>query len=142
MQRKALLCLNRRLEAETLNQPVLVIERTKLFQYLKQFRGRLEVPDPEQLLLERSEEAFDTAVAFRFSYECRLRLNPLEDEFALEVVAHELSAMITGESKFFSSTSLESSEVLMDTLAEGFQDLEARGSLDGMNDHTLDRRRG
>ena len=31
LQGKALSCLNRGLEAETLNQPVLVVERAKLF---------------------------------------------------------------------------------------------------------------
>ena len=80
-------CLNRRLEAETLNQPMLVVESAKLFQCSNQFRDRLEVPDPQQLLLERSEEAFDTAIAFRFANECRGRLDSQEGEFVLEVGA-------------------------------------------------------
>ena len=73
-------CLNRRLEAETLNQPVLVVERAKLFQRPNQFRYRLEVPGPQQLLLEGSEEAFDTAIAFRLANECGRRLDSQEGE--------------------------------------------------------------
>ena len=47
--------------------------------------------------------------------------------------------MIVPESESFGSAWLESSEVLMDALAEGFESLEARGTLDGMNAHTLGR---
>ena len=68
---KALAGLNRRLEAKTLNQPMLVVESAKCFQCPHQFRYRLEVPDPQQLLLERPEGAFDTAIAFRLANECR-----------------------------------------------------------------------
>ena len=132
-------CLNRRLEAETFNQPVLVVENAKFFQTSNQFRYRLEVPDPQQLLLERSEEAFDTAVAFRLANKRRRRLDPQEGEFVLEVVAHELRTVIVPESESFGGAPAEAAEVLTDTLAEGFESLEARGTLDGMNAHTLGR---
>ena len=130
---------NRRLEAETLNQPVLVVENAKFFQTSNQFRYRLEVPDPQQLLLERSEEAFDTAVAFRLANKRRRRLDPQEGEFVLEVVAHELRTVIVPESESFGAAPAEAAEVLTDTLAEGFESLEAGGTLDGMNAHTLGR---
>ena len=126
-------CLNRRLEAETLNQPVLVVESAKLLQFPDQFRYGLEVPGPQQLLLEGPEETFNTAVAFRLANECRRRLDPQEGELVLEVVAHELRAMIVAELEPLGGAGLEPSEVLMDALAEGFQGLEARGPLDGMN---------
>ena len=103
MQGKALSCLNRRLEAQTLNQPVLVVESAKLFQCPNQFRDRLEVPDPQQLLLEGPEEAFNTAIAFRLANECRRRLDPQEGEFVLQVVAHELGGVIMPESESFGS---------------------------------------
>ena len=139
MQCKALARLNRRLEAKTLNQPVLVVESAKFFQSPNQFRYRLEVPDPQQLLLERPEEAFDTAIAFRLANKRRRRFDSQEGEFVLEVVAHELRTVIVPESESFGGGGLESSEVLTDTLAEGFESLEARGTLDGMNTHTLGR---
>ena len=91
------------------------------------------------MLLERPEEAFDTAVSVRLANECRRRLDPQEGEFVLEVVAHELRGMIVPESESFGGACLESSEVLMDALAEGFESLEARRSLGGMNAHTLGR---
>ena len=130
---------NRRLEAETLNQPVLVVENAKFFQCPNQFRYRLEVPDPQQLLLERPEEAFDTAVAFRLANKRRRRLDSQEGEFVLEVVAHELRTVIVPESESFGAADPEAAEVLTDTLAEGFESLEAGGTLDGMNAHTLGR---
>ena len=58
--------LNRRQKAKTLNQPGLVVESAEIFEGCDQFRDRLEVADPEQLLLERFEEAFDTTVALQF----------------------------------------------------------------------------
>ena len=139
MQGKALSCPNRRLESQSLNQPVLVVESAKLFQCPDQFRYRLEVPGPQQLLLERPEETFNTAIAFRFASECRRRLNPQEGKFVLQVVAHELRTVIVPELEPLGGAGPEPSEVLTDALAEGFQRLEARGSLDGMNAHTLGR---
>ena len=129
--------LNRRLEAKTLNQPVLVVESAKFFQGPNQFRYRLKGPDPQQLLLERPEEAFDTAVAFRLANKRRRRLDSQEGEFVLEVIAHELRTVIVPESESFGGAAPEAAEVLTDTLAEGFESLEARGTLDGMNAHTL-----
>ena len=42
-------------------------------------------------------------------------------------------------SESFCDAAPEAAEVLTDTLAEGFEGLEARGTLDGMNAHTLGR---
>ena len=112
--------LNRRLEAKTLNQPMLVVESAKFFQGPNQFRYRLKGPDSQQLLFERPEEAFDTAIAFRLANECRRRLNPQEGEFVLEVIAHELGTVIVPESESFGGAAPEAAEVLTDTLAEGF----------------------
>ena len=72
--------LNRRQKAKTLNQPGLVVESAEVFEGCDQFRDRLEVADPEQLLLERFEEAFDTTVALRFADERRRRLDAQETE--------------------------------------------------------------
>ena len=131
--------MNRRVETETLDQPVLVVESTEVLESLHQFRDRLEVPGPEQLLLERFEEAFDTALAFGLANERRRRFHAQETDLILEVVAHELRAVIVPESKSSGGVSLEASEVFMDALPEWLHGLEARRSLDGMNAHTLGR---
>ena len=47
--------------------------------------------------------------------------------------------MIVPESESFGGAATEAAEVLTDTLAEGFESLEAGGTLDGMNAHTLGR---
>ena len=62
-----------------------------------------------------------------------------EGELVLEVVAHELRTVIVPELEPLGGAGLKPSEVLTDALAEGFQRFEARGSLDGMNAHTLGR---
>ncbi len=118
---------------------MLVVESTKFFQSPHQFRYRLKVPDPQQLLLERPEEAFDTTIAFRLANECRRRLDSQKGEFVLEVIAHELRTVIVTESEPFGGAAPEAAEVLTDALAEGFESLEARGTLNGMNAHTLGR---
>ena len=91
---------------------MLVVESAKFFQSPNQFRYRLEVTDPQQLLLERPEEAFNTAVAFRFANKRRRRLNPQEGEFVLEVIAHELRTVIVPESESFGGAAPEAAEVL------------------------------
>ena len=47
--------------------------------------------------------------------------------------------MIVAKLEPLGGTGLKPSEVVMDALAEGLQGLEAGGSLDGMNAHTLGR---
>ena len=42
----------------------MVLEHSEFLQCRGQFLDGPEVPDPEQLLLERPEEAFDTSIAF------------------------------------------------------------------------------
>ena len=56
----------RRLKAKALDQPAMVIESAELTKRLNQFQYGTEGMHPEQLFLQNFEEAFDTAVAFRF----------------------------------------------------------------------------
>ena len=74
-----------------------VVERTEVFEGRDQIRDRLEVVDPEQLFLERSEETFDTTVAFQLADEGRRGFDAHETDLVLEVVAHELRAVIMSE---------------------------------------------
>ena len=126
-------CLNRRLESQWLYQPVPVVESVKLLQCPDQFWYGLEVPGPQQLLLERPEESFNKAVPFRLANECLRRLDPQEGELILEVVTHELRGMIVPALESLGGHWLEPSEMLMEALAEGCQGLEAGGPLEGMN---------
>ena len=45
---------------------MLIIESAKVLKSSNQFRNRAKVTHPEQLLFQGLEEAFDTAIAFRF----------------------------------------------------------------------------
>jgi hypothetical protein len=52
------------------------------------------VPHPEKVLLEGAEEAFNTAVAFGLADKGRRGLHAEKADLALEVVAHELGAVV------------------------------------------------
>ena len=71
--------------------------------------------NPEQLFLERFEEAFDTSVALRFADEGRRRLDAQARDFVLEILAHELGAVIMSELESLGGTGLEAAEVFVDT---------------------------
>ena len=82
---------------------------------------------------------FNVAVAFGFTDKGGRRLDPEEPNLVLKVVAHELRSVIVPESEF--GGGVEVAEV-GGTLADGFQGLEVRRSLDGLNVHPLDRANG
>ena len=89
--------------------------------------------DPEQLLLERFEEAFDTTVALRFAADGRRRLDAQETDLVLEVVAHELGAGIMSELESLGGTGLEAAEVFVDTWMDRFEGFKARRVFHVMN---------
>ena len=89
--------------------------------------------DPEQLFLERFEEAFDTTVARRFADEGRRGLDAQETDLVLEVIAHELGAVIMSELESLGGTGLEVAEVFVDTLTDRFEGFKVRRVFHGMN---------
>ena len=95
--------------------------------------------NPEQLFLQRFEEAFNTAVAFRFTHKGRRRFDAQETDLVLEVAAHELRPVVMAELETISGVGLEAAEVLVDALTDRFEGFEARGAFHGMNADALGR---
>ena len=118
---------------------MLVVERTEVFEGCDQFRDRLEVADPEQLFLKRFEEAFDTTIAFRLADEGRRRFDAQETDLVLEVVAHELRAVIRAELQSVDGARVEAAEVLLDRLTDRFKGFKACRAFHGMNTGTFGR---
>ncbi len=57
--------------AQALDDPALVVTLAEFCQRAPQFLDVLEHPDPQQLLLQRTNEPFGAAVAFRLAHERR-----------------------------------------------------------------------
>ncbi len=94
-ERKELLArLGGREVAQALDDPALVVALPKFRQRAPQFLHFLEHPDPQQLLLQRANEPFEAAVAFRLAHERWGRLHAEKGDFGLVVVAHVLAAVV------------------------------------------------
>src|SRR3954453_16735754 len=75
-----------------LGQPGRVVSLAEGEQRLTQLLARGEAPHPQQVLLQRADEALGAAVALRRPHERRRALGAQEAELLLEVVGHVLSA--------------------------------------------------
>lgn len=58
-------------EVEPFDEPVPVVPQAEFFERFGEFLRRVEVPHPRNPLLERAEEALDTAVTFGLACEGR-----------------------------------------------------------------------
>ena len=81
--------------AVALEDPGPVVGVLEGVERLAQLLDGLEAADPEQVLLERADEALGAAVAFGLAHERRRRGDAEEGQFALEVVGDELTS-VTG----------------------------------------------
>lgn len=82
-------------------------------------------PDPEQRLLEGTEESFDAAISFGCSDEGRGRFDPEELDLSLEVIAHVGAAMIVPQLETGRDALLVPTETLPESLAHWLERLEA-----------------
>jgi len=72
---------------------------TERGQRLRQFFDRLEVPHPQQVLLERANESLSAAIALRGSDESGRTLDAEERDLLLEVVRDVLRTVIVPHSE-------------------------------------------
>src|SRR4051794_13242368 len=80
-----------------LDDPGLVVGLPEPLQCQPQFLDRLEAPQPQQVLLERTDEPLGAAVALGLADEGRRALHAEEADLHLEVVADVLAAVIVAE---------------------------------------------
>src|ERR671927_1595526 len=81
-------------EAVALDQPGRVVSLAEGEQRLTQLLDRGEAPHPQQVLLQRADEALGAAVALRRPHERRRALGAQEAELLLEIVGHVLRAVV------------------------------------------------
>src|SRR5262249_15789545 len=81
--------------------------------------------DPQQLLLQRAEEALDTPIALGRSHESWARLDAEKGKLGLKVIADVLAAMIMAHSQTTRNALGVAFESITDRLANGFERLEA-----------------
>ena len=125
--------------AQALDDPALVVTLTKFRQRAAQFLDVLEHPDSQQLLLQRANEAFDAAVAFRLAHERRGRLHAQEGDFGLIVVAHVLAAVVVPVADTCRRAGAETAAVIAHSLPQRFQRLEVRSFLGRVQAHAFRR---
>jgi hypothetical protein len=89
-----------------------------------QLVDRSEGPDPQEVLLERSDEPLGAAVAFGLADERRRTLDSEERQLVLEVVAHVLAAVVVAEFETGRDVGGEAAEVLAGALTDRFKRLE------------------
>src|SRR5919199_4480304 len=118
------------------DQPLAVVAVPEGKQGLAEVLDRGEVLDPKELFFQGPDEALGAAVALWFPHEGRAAGETQEPQFRLEVIAHELAAMIVPQGQSRSDLLLISPEVRLDALPQGLQRLEASAAAGGMNAHT------
>ena len=112
--------------AVALDQPLLVGAVLEREQREAQLLDRLERLHPEQLLLERADEALGAAVALGCGHKRRARADAEEAQFALEVVAEVLAAVVVAQAEPGGDARPVAAVVRPQPLAERLERLEAR----------------
>jgi hypothetical protein len=112
---------------------VVVVPLAEFLKRSGQLLQRGEVSHPKQLFLEGAEEALDAAVAFRLPDKGGRRSDAKKGDLGLEVVAHELRAVIMPESDAASDVFCETTELFTHRLADRFQRLKPRAALGDVN---------
>ena len=113
------------------DDPVVVEAAGEVAERLVELPDRAESLQPEQLLLQRADEAFDAAVALRLPHEGRARLDAEGLELVLECVRDELAAVVVAELRVPRDLVLVASLREVHSLAEALDRLESRASQRG-----------
>src|SRR5262245_45891449 len=121
------------------DQPLAVVAVLEGQQGLAEILHGGEVLDPEELFFQGADEALGAAVALRFPHEGRAAGEAQEPQLRLEVLAHELAAMIVPQGQSRSDLLLIRTEVSPDALPQGLQSFEAGAAAGGMDAHALRR---
>ena len=88
---------------------------------------------PQEVFLQRTDEALGHAVALGLAHEGRRGLDGEEGDLALEVVGQVVRAMVVAEHEAGGYVLTDGAEVPAHTLADRFQGLEAVGALVGVD---------
>src|SRR3954452_25535807 len=114
-------------EAVALDQPGRVVGLPEREQRLPQLLDGLEGPYPEQVFLQRTDEALGAAIAFWCPHEGGRTLDAEEGQFLLEVVRHVLRAVVVAHGQTAGDHLGEPAKTLSHALPDRFQGLETGG---------------
>ena len=98
-------------EAVAFDEPCGVVGLSERQQRLAEFLDRFEVPHPEQVLLQGSDEPLGAAIPFRCSNEGGGAFDAEERDLLLEVVRHVLRAVVMADREAASDVVGEATEV-------------------------------
>ena len=115
------------------DQPVGVVPSGEIEQRQAQLLDGLEVAHPQEVFLQRTDEALGDAVALGLAHEGRRSLDAEEGDLALEVVGHVVRSVVVLEHEAGGHLLADGAEVSAHTLADRFQGLEAVGTLVGVD---------
>src|SRR3954467_6149113 len=125
--------------AVPLDDPGLVVNLPELLERQAQLLDGGEGSDPEQVLLQRPDEALGAAVALGLADERRRALDAEEADLGLEVVADVLAAVIVAEPQAGGDVLGEGAMASADGLPDRLQGLEPVGAAGGVDADALGR---
>src|SRR3954454_20928298 len=125
--------------AVPLDDPGLVVGLLEPLQGQAQLLDSLEAPHPEQVLLQRADEALGAAVALGLADESRRALDAEKADLGPEVMAHVLAPVIVAEPEAGGDVLGEGAEALAHRLPDRLQGLEAVSVKAGVDADALGR---
>src|SRR5215207_7239568 len=122
-------CVERAAMAVLLDQPFGVVANDEGADGVADLVDGLEDASMHDLLLQRSEQALDHAIRFRLPDEGVAWRHAPEPDLLLEVVGHEVAAVVVAEREAAGGAGGEVTELLADGHADGLDRLEAGARL-------------
>ena len=119
--------LGRCLVSVSLDDPGLIVGFLEVMERLAQLLDGLEASDPEEVFLERPDEALGTTIALGLAHVGRRAFETEEGDFFLEVVADILAAMVMTELEACGDLLGKGTEALTHPLLDRLQRLEPIG---------------
>ena len=129
--------LRGRLVAKTPEDPVIVVSMRKVSKRNIEFIDGCESCEPEQLLLECSNESFDASVSFWTSDKGRARSNADESQLILKCVRDELTSMIVSQCDACGDVAIECFARCTNRLTKRVDRFVTRAALCGTRSETL-----
>ena len=93
-----------------LAQPACVVSLHELAEFSGQILDGVEVPDPQDLLLDRADQPLGHAISLRLAHERRRALDAEEAYFSLEVRGGVVRAVVVPQDETFHAASVETSK--------------------------------
>ena len=113
--------------------------RGRVQQGQAEFLDGREAPHPQQILLQRAEEALRDAVAFGLPHEARGTFDAEERDLLLKIVGQVVRPVVVPQPQPTGHAFADAPEAFADALADRLQGLEAGPALGGMKTDALGR---